>query len=144
MAYYNPNNQQGNYNPYPGQGFGAFPSPAPVNQGLNWVQGEAGAKSWLISRGETVLLMDSEKPVFYIKSSDQSGMPLPLRIFDYSERKQDCVQASNSAIVSADGEFVTRKEYEAICGKYDELRGMIEELQKPKTTRKKEVVSDEQ
>ena len=32
------------------------------------------------------MLMDSESNTFYIKSSDQSGMPMPLRIFDYAER----------------------------------------------------------
>ena len=30
--------------------------------------------------------MDSESNSFYIKSCDASGMPLPLRIFDYKER----------------------------------------------------------
>ena len=29
--------------------------------------------------------MDSETNVFYLKSSDASGMPLPLRIFEYTE-----------------------------------------------------------
>ncbi|MDE5765335.1 MAG: hypothetical protein K2N49_02010 [Ruminococcus sp.] len=44
-----------------------------------WVQGEAGAKSYLVAPGQTVWLMDSENLVFYIKSTDPSGMPLPLR-----------------------------------------------------------------
>ena len=138
MAYY-PQQYQPNY--YQPQ----YQAPAQQqSQGFNWVSGESGAKSWIVGRGETVLLMDSENPVFYLKSSDQAGMPLPLRIFDYSERTQACAQAPNSALVSTDGEFVTRKEYESICGKYEELRGMIEELQKPRTTRKKEVQTDEQ
>lgn len=60
---------------------------APVNDtGILWVQGEAGAKSWAVAPGKSVMLMDSESNTFYIKSSDQSGMPMPLRIFDYSER----------------------------------------------------------
>lgn len=59
----------------------------PVNDnGILWVQGEAGAKSWAVAPGKSVMLMDSESNTFYIKSSDQSGMPLPLRIFDYTER----------------------------------------------------------
>ena len=56
------------------------------SQGINWVQGETGAKSFLVAAGQSVLLMDSESSTFYIKSSDTSGMPLPLRIFDYTER----------------------------------------------------------
>lgn len=53
--------------------------------GINWVQGEAGARSILVGPGQKVVLMDSETNVFYIKASDMSGMPLPLRIFKYEE-----------------------------------------------------------
>ena len=66
----------------------SLPAPQPPNQGIIWVQGEAGAKSYLVGAGQSVLLMDSENPIMYIKSTDASGMPLPLRIFDYSERTQ--------------------------------------------------------
>ena len=61
----------------------------PQNQGGNgliWVQGEAGAKSYLVAPGTTIMLMDSEAQTFYIKQADASGMPMPLRIFDYTER----------------------------------------------------------
>ncbi|MBQ0112246.1 MAG: hypothetical protein KBT03_03860 [Bacteroidales bacterium] len=96
--------------------------PQTQSQGFNWVSGESGAKSWLVGRGETVLLMDSENPIFYLKSSDNAGMPLPLRIFDYSER----TQAPNNATNISSGEFVTREEFSALIGKYDELKAMIE------------------
>lgn len=70
---------------------------APVsNQGstsfINWVQGEAGAKSINVPAGQTVLLMDSETNVFYVKSSDVSGFPLPLRTFKYEELSQDTTE----------------------------------------------------
>ena len=52
-----------------------------------WVQGEAGAKAYPVQPGCSVVLMDSENPYFYIKMADASGMPLPLRVFEYSERK---------------------------------------------------------
>lgn len=60
--------------------------------GILWVQGEAGAKSWAVAPGKSVMLMDSESSTFYIKSSDASGMPMPLRIFDYKERTQQHTQ----------------------------------------------------
>ena len=44
-----------------------------------WVSGEAGAKSYLVAPGNTVMLLDAENSVFYLKSADASGMPLPLR-----------------------------------------------------------------
>ena len=42
------------------------------NNGVNWVQGEAGARAWLMGANSTVLLMDSERPAFYIKQTDRS------------------------------------------------------------------------
>ena len=58
-----------------------------------WVSGEAGAKSYLVAPGNTVMLLDAENSVFYLKSADASGMPLPLRIFDYKERTTTAQQA---------------------------------------------------
>ena len=54
--------------------------------GLIWVQGIEAAKSYPVSAGQSVFLMDSESNAFFIKTADASGMPLPLRIFDYAER----------------------------------------------------------
>lgn len=69
---------------------------------INWVQGESGAKSYLVAPGQSVLLMDSESNVFYIKSSDPSGMPMPLRVFDYTERVAKNPQADNANYVTRD------------------------------------------
>jgi hypothetical protein len=56
------------------------------NSGLIWVQGIEAAKSYPVSAGQSILLMDSESNAFFIKTADASGMPLPLRVFDYTER----------------------------------------------------------
>ncbi len=99
--------------------------PAQSNQSLIYVQGEAAAKSWMVGAGQSVLLMDSESPVFYIKSADVSGIPLPLRIFDYTERTQSKLQnvpqAPNPAQIDLDGKYVTRAEYDDLQGKYAEI-----------------------
>lgn len=68
------------YQPY------QYQQPQQPQSSINWVQGESGAKSFWVGAGQSALLMDSESNCFYIKSCDASGMPLPLRIFDYSER----------------------------------------------------------
>ena len=82
------------------------------DNGILWVQGEAGAKSWAVAPGKSVMLMDSESNTFYIKSSDTSGMPMPLRIFDYKERN---VQQSQPQLVQHTeidtSKFVTREEF---------------------------------
>lgn len=87
-----------------------------------WVQGEAGAKAYPVAPGSSVILMDSESNVFYIKSADQSGMPM-LRAFDYTERT-----AAHSAPVQAaqmpQEDYVTRAEFDA-------LRAQIAALTQP-------------
>ncbi len=70
---------------------------APVNSnGLLWVSGEVGAKSWVVPPNNTVLLMDSETNRFYIKSSDPAGMPT-LKTYEYTEviKKVEQVQEQN-------------------------------------------------
>lgn len=82
--------------------------------GILWVQGEAGAKSWAVAPGKSVMLMDSESNTFYIKSSDNSGMPMPLRIFDYTERTNQSTQPVN--VIQHEqidtSQFITKEELE--------------------------------
>lgn len=83
--------------------------------GLIWVQGETGAKSFIVAPGQTVMLMDSEGDRFYLKTADASGMPMPLRVFEYKERTDAANQANNAPVSGFqhnNGEFVTREEFE--------------------------------
>lgn len=108
-------NPMGNYNPYQ-VGYQQVQNAQQVQTGgLQWVQGEAGAKAFPVSAGQSVLLMDSENDVFYIKSTDNSGMPLPLRTFDYKERTAQSTSktAQNAPQAVIDTSlFVTRNELE--------------------------------
>lgn len=78
---------------------------------INWVQGEAGAKSYPVAPSQSVMLMDSENEVFYIKTVDASGMPLPLRIFDYKERKENEKKVEEVSQIDM-SEYITREEFE--------------------------------
>jgi len=80
--------------------------PQQQNNGIIWVQGEAAAKSYPVAAGNSLPLFDSETNCFYIKSCDASGMPQPLRVFDYTER---VVVAKNETATS---DYVTREEFE--------------------------------
>ena len=80
--------------------------------GITWVQGEAAAKAYPVGSGQSVLLMDSENSLMYIKSTDQSGMPLPLRVFEYTERRPSSTETGNAKEPPA-ADFVTRAEFEA-------------------------------
>lgn len=79
---YQPMQMNTAYQPVQQQQMSYAPQP---QQGIIWVQGEAGAKAYPVAAGSNVLLMDSEGECFYIKSTDASGMPLPLRVFEYKE-----------------------------------------------------------
>jgi hypothetical protein len=102
-----------NYNAY---NLPQYQQPMPQQQqsnGLIWVQGIEGAKSHFVESGRSVLLMDSESNSFFIKSADVSGMPLPLRIFDYSERTaQNAQKPPVTAAVDTD-RYITREEFES-------------------------------
>lgn len=67
---------------YPSQ---TQPQPPQQTQSLIWVQGEAGAKSYLVAPNSTVTLWDSEAQTIYIKSADATGMP-SIRTLDYTIR----------------------------------------------------------
>lgn len=122
MAYYNPYQPQYMSQMQLTQPSMSYTPPQQNNNGLIWVQGEAGAKSYLVQPNTTVLLMDSESQRFYLKSSDASGMPLPLRIFEYSERPQNAPnQASNTQTVDY-STFATKAEFEAFR---NEIEGIL-------------------
>lgn len=61
------------------------PMPATQTEPIIWVQGEAGAKAYMVSANSTVVLWDTENSTIYIKSADASGMP-SMRILDFVER----------------------------------------------------------
>lgn len=94
-----------------------------VNQGLLWVSGEIGAKSYLVAPNSTVLLMDSDSSRFYLKSADNAGMP-SLRIFEYSEvtnTPTTSVNAPNLDENVLNDKFVTREEYEGLKRQYESI-----------------------
>ena len=91
-----------------------------INQGLLWVSGEVGAKSYLVAPNSTVLLMDSDAQRFYLKSADMSGMP-SLRIFEYSEVPQNALQAPYSDMKELDSKYVTREEYDGLKSLYGKI-----------------------
>lgn len=89
--------------------------PAPT--GVIWVQGEAGAKSYLVAPNSTVYLWDSESQTIYIKSADPTGMP-SIKVLEY--------KVKNSTPEPKNLEFATKNEL-------DDLRKQIEALKKEVT-----------
>lgn len=84
-----------------------------TQSGIQWVHGESDARSFVVPSGGSVLLMDADELVFYIKSVDASGMPQPLRKFRYSEIKSTTngTDTKNTQPLPSP-EYVTRQELE--------------------------------
>lgn len=105
-----------------------MPQPQPQQKPASpiiWVQGEAGARAYPVAPGESVMMLDSDASIFYIKTADQSGMPLPLRTFDFVERKQQqpITQAATPPAHELDlSGYVTRKEFESALAALKEVK----------------------
>lgn len=106
MAYNYPN-----FYPYQMQSQQAMQTPQTT--GVIWVQGEAGAKSYLVAPNSTVYLWDSESQTIYVKSADPSGMP-SIKVLDYKVR--------NTAPEAKTSNFVTRDELAAIQKEIERLK----------------------
>lgn len=98
---------QGFQQPIPAQPMPMQP-PRQDPNGLIWVQGEAGAKSWFVAPGATVLLLDSENPRFYIKSANMNGVPA-MDTFAYYKvgepTSQEAMQTEKFVTVDMFNEF---------------------------------------
>lgn len=87
-----------------------------------WVQGEAGAKSYLVAPNQTVTLWDSEGQTIYLKSADSMGMP-NIKILDYTIRDS----SSQTANISAQNNYATKDDLDSLRGEIDSLKAKIKE-----------------
>lgn len=121
--------------------------PQNTYSGLPWVQGEAGAKAYPVAQNSTVLLMDSEAEVFYIKSTDMSGMPLPLRIFDYKERVNAPITASaeNNVPQAVENtvQYATIEALQALKSDFEALSAKFDNMNNKQVKKGKEVTENE-
>lgn len=91
------------------------PQPVPQATQTNpmiWVQGETGAKSYLLAPNTTLPLWDSERQTIYLKSADASGMP-SMKILDYTIRNDAQSQPHQVQIMEEQKqvEYVTKEEF---------------------------------
>lgn len=100
------------------QNIGQYPSGGQQNNGstsqkptlqVPWVNGEVGAQAYLIAPNSCVLLMDSDNPIFYIKTSDTSGKAT-IQAYKYEQ-----IQAG----ASPSPLYVTREEFEAFKSSFN-------------------------
>lgn len=87
----------------------------PTQNGIIWVQGEAGAKSYLVAPNTTVPLWDSEAQTIYLKSADASGMP-SMKVIDYTIRDMIPPKVAQQTVA-----YVTKDEF-------DKLRAEVQKM----------------
>lgn len=86
------------------------------------VTGPESAKAYGIGRDSVVVLFDANNPIFYIKSTDDGGFPLPLRTFKFEEiieQPQEPIDTSN---------FATKNDLEDLEKNIAELKDLLEGL----------------
>ena len=87
------------------------------NNSIIWVQGEAGAKSYLVAPNSTVTLWDTESETIYIKSADASGMP-SIKILDYTFRESTPTNKQNQP----ENDYATKEDVSLLKEEIDALR----------------------
>lgn len=79
-----------------------------------FVNSEAEVNNYPVAAGLTVLLISFDLKRFWLKSTDTSGVPKPLRTFTFDENPQPMN-------VNQNGSSVTRQEFDALSNKLNKL-----------------------
>ena len=117
------------YQPYYPQYGAPTQSQQPQTNGIIWVQGEAGAKSYLVAPNNTVQLWDSETQTIYLKSADASGMP-SMKILDYTIRSNSPTVSQNTVVGQNPntGDTATRQDINALQVQIDAIKQQISKI----------------
>ena len=99
----------------------------PRAQGMEWVDGEVGAKAFQMPQGwpvgQPIALWDTNDQVIYLKSINQMGMPNPLQKIRYQMEEQPVAALPATGTVSgaAEAAYATKEDFEKLM---DEVRGL--------------------
>lgn len=120
------------YNPY-GYGYGNFPyynnqQPQQNQPQLNtyaFVNGLEGAKAFQVQPNQTMLLMDSDNPIAYMKTANAMGQST-LRYFKLIEISESDLKKPQQNSMNIDPSmFASKEELQALSKKIDELQAKI-------------------
>ena len=112
--------------------------PMPIqNNDMIFVLGQNEDESYPVAPNSTVTMWDKNQKTFYIKTANAQGIP-SMQIYDFTERPQNTPQMPTEHVCKCGDNFVTKEEFKALQGKYDEIMGKLEQLEekpKAKTTK---------
>ncbi len=96
-----------------------------VNTAMIWVQGESGAKSYVLPNNTTLPLWDSESQTIYIKTVDQNGKP-SMAILDYVERSEK----GNDKQVVSEVEYATKEQIDKLNEQFSTINEKLNSMAK--------------
>lgn len=85
-----------------------------------FVNGVEGAKAFQLTPNQTVMLMDSDHPVCYMKSTNSIGQPT-LRFFKLEEVDENTIKTLATPVMQNAGDFVSKADFEKLSAKIDAL-----------------------
>lgn len=107
-----------------------LPQQQPQQNGIIWVQGEAGAKSYMVAPNCTVALWDSENQTIYLKSADSSGMP-SVKTLDYTIREARNATGPSPAITDDKlSTFAMKDEIKAVSDRISALAERVDKIRR--------------
>ena len=132
-------NVQNNQQPYQQQQ-PQMQNPQPTMQmqsNIEYVNGIEGAKAFILPPNTQKLLLDSDNPFFYIKTTDMQGKPTmkPYRYIDIEAEQQAQMQKQEQPL------YVTIQQYQEVLDTLDTMRKELDKLKsaKPQKAEEKEV-----
>ena len=97
------------------QGNAPQPQQQALQQGyqIQTVKGIAGARAFAIPPSSSVVLMDTELSVFYVKTTDANGLET-VKAYDFTEKETDTQEFDA-------GKYVLRSDFDKLAEKVDEF-----------------------
>ncbi|MBR5823622.1 MAG: hypothetical protein IKY67_05735 [Paludibacteraceae bacterium] len=92
-----------------------------------WVLNENEASSFPVAPNNSVVLWDKNNKTFYIKTANAQGIP-SMQIYDFTERIENAQNSPTEHKCTCGDKFATKEQLNALIVKYDELKGMYDEL----------------
>ena len=108
---YNPYNPYQPYTPQPSYGF-----QQPQQNTYAFVNGIEGAKSYPMQPNQTVMLMDSDNPIAYMKQSNAMGQAT-IKYFKLVETTEEELRGKPKEQAS----YVTKSDFDALSKKVESL-----------------------
>lgn len=100
-------------------------SPKKIN--VVWAQGEDAARAYPIEPNSMLIIFDTNMKSYYTKSSDITGYPSPMEIYDYHKREQsDVVYDQPTPSYDMSENMATKEDMQMVYDEITSVKQMLE------------------